>query len=87
VVAASVRAGRFEQAAEGARGVRVLVGEREALPPLLRLSPLPVVFVAARDLRQLRVGGGDRLAALAQSTAKAMSATMIATTTSSSGVP
>jgi hypothetical protein len=68
VLAASVGAGQFEQAAERAGGVRVLVGESEALPlpSLLRLARLPLVLVAARDLRQFAVGGSHRLAVLAE---------------------
>src|SRR5207248_5784057 len=52
VVAATVRVGEFEQAAERARGVGVLVAEREAvaLSSLLALARLPVVLGRVRDL-------------------------------------
>src|SRR5215218_8117411 len=64
VVAASVGAWQFEQAAEGTRRVSILVGEGEALAfaALLGLTRLPVVFVVLRDLGQPSVGGGDRFA-------------------------
>ena len=53
VVAASVRVGEFEQAAKRARGVGVLVAEREAvaLSSLLALARLPVVLGRVLDLR------------------------------------
>jgi hypothetical protein len=57
VIAATIRRGKLEQAAEGAGGVGVVVREREAaaLPPLLRVPRRPVVFGGVRDLRQRRV--------------------------------
>ena len=68
MVAAPVGAWQFEQTAEGTCHVGVLVGESEALalPPLLGLARRPVVLVLVRDLRKLRVGGGHRLAVLAE---------------------
>jgi hypothetical protein len=52
VVAASIRVGEFEQAAERARGVGVLVAEGEAvaLSALLALARLPVVLGRVLDL-------------------------------------
>ena len=50
-VLAPVRTGQVEQAAEGSRGVGVLVGEGEALALTLLhdLARLPVVLVLLRD--------------------------------------
>ncbi len=63
VIAATVPPGEFEQAAERARRVAVLVAEGEALarPALLALAGLPVVLGAVRDLRQRPEGGLDSL--------------------------
>ena len=64
----SLRPGEFEQAAERARGVDVLGGQREALAPavVLGLPRRPVVLGRVRDLRQRGERGGDALGVAAE---------------------